>query len=319
MGQGAPPLRVASLWHEALALLLPAAAILALRSVALAGVPAGATWSTDPAVNPIFAAPAATRLLTGALVWGYGLWLTLAPFSLAADYGAAVFPIVESCAQPAALLSLLAIAALVALALAAARRAPRHPLLFAGAAAFLGFGLLTANVLFPIGTIFGERLYYTPSLLVPCAVAWLAPRVAARHAPLALLLGGAWLGACAATLLDRNAAWRDNETLIRREVRTQPRSVRMRVQAARLLAERGEPASAMAQLEHALSLEPRHAPAWERLGDLCQDTGDTARAAGCYAQALRCGPAPDAGAAIRRKLAALRAAPARAPPAQAPR
>ena len=50
----------------------------------------------------------------------------------------------------------------------------RHPLVFLAMACFLGFSFATSNVLFAIGTIFGERLYFTPSLGLGIFAAWIA-------------------------------------------------------------------------------------------------------------------------------------------------
>jgi hypothetical protein len=44
--------------------------------------------------------------------------------------------------------------------------ARRQPLLFLSAAMFLGFSFIGSNVLFAIGTNFGERLFYMPSLAI---------------------------------------------------------------------------------------------------------------------------------------------------------
>lgn len=314
-GRGA---RRTSLIPEAMAVLLPLWAIppLSLPLPAFADLPPDVTASTWLIANPIFDAPTQTRLLTGTMVWGYGLWLTLLPLSLSADYGSAVFPIVERFDQPAALLTLIAGLALSALALGGSLRARRHPLLFFGVACFFAFSTATTNLLFPIPTIFGERLYYAPSLLIAFGAAWLATSLRPRHAPLALLLAGAWLGANALTILERNALWRDRDALILQEIETQPRSVRMRLAAARVFAERGEAAAATYQLEHAVVLEPTHAPAWEHLGDLNTAARRTDRAAACYRQALQSRPADPAAAVIAGKLERLVSdrSPPRAPP-----
>ena len=296
---------------EALALLLPTAAFFWLR---VQGLGEGAEVAFDSMANPIHDAPLTTRLLTGTVVWGYGLWLTLAPLWLSADYGAAVFPIVEAFDQPAALLSLVAAIALLGVTLMGAVGARRRPSLCVGVAAFVLFGAAVSNLVVPVDAIFAERSYYAPSLALAFVVAWLAPRISPARAPLALMAAGVWLGASTLTAIDRQRVWRDDATLVLSEIVTQPNSARMHLRAARVLADRGQVRTAIHELEHAITLVPDHAPAWKHLGDLYWAT-DLAQAAVCYEQALKSEPDAPLQAAIRQKLARLPASTKSAAPA----
>ena len=164
----------------------PALVFLVLRAGALGAIPEAPP--PDPMVNPLAHVPDAARWLTATRVLGHGLWLTLFPFRLACDYGLAVFPVLESPLDAGFLISAGALLALLACGL---RLGWRHPLLLTGAACFLGFTLLTSNLAVVIGTIFGERLLYAPSLALSCVVAWAVrhppPRASARLAATALL------------------------------------------------------------------------------------------------------------------------------------
>ncbi len=294
-------------WAEAAALLIPAAVFLYLRANMLAQLGPVIGWQADYTVHPIAGAPAATRILTATMVWGYGLLLTVLPFSLSADYGAAVFPIVAGITEPEAILSMMAALALAIIAAAAVWRPARRPHLFIAGAAFLGFGVITSNVLFPIGTMFAERLYYAPSLGLAALVAWIAGRIPRAHVPVGLLIAGVWLGASAIVLVDRNQVWQDNETLALHEAEHQPSSVRMRVYAAHYLTARGQSDVARHHLERAVQLDPGYVLAWQRLAELHEAHNRRDAALAAYRSALRGRPreltAVEAG--IRARVTAL--------------
>ena len=113
------------------------------------------------------------RVLTGIKVWGYGLWLCVVPHKLSCIYSPHVFSIVSSPIDVGFLASAVAILGLMYLGL---RKGRQEPLFFVAMTCFLGFGFLTSNVPMAIGTIFGERLYYTPSLGLCVLMAWCVGR-----------------------------------------------------------------------------------------------------------------------------------------------
>jgi tetratricopeptide (TPR) repeat protein len=240
-------------------------------------------------VNPLAHADPASRVFTAVFVWGTkGLGLTLFPFELACTYGAMVLPIVTSPIDPRFWLIALLLLGLVAGGVLGARR---RPLLFLATAVFFGFSLITSNVFFPIGTIFGERLYYAPSLAVAIVFAWLFERLR-RRPSLGLALGmatGVWLGASALVILERNPIWENDETLFLHEVRNQPRSTRMHICAATIHGDRGEVDRAEAHLREALRLDPEYALAWNNLGALYLEAGRLTEAEECLRFGLRAG------------------------------
>jgi hypothetical protein len=243
---------------------LPLVAFLALRAQVLASLPQPlAVASVD--ANPLAHVPALERLLSAVMIYGVALAKTLLPFHLASDYGRAVFRLVTSPCDPR---FLLAGSLVVGIAVGGLVSLRRRPLLSLAAASFLGFSFLTSNIPLAIGTIFGERLLYAPSLGLSFAVAWLAQaRAAAGRAVSAALLAAlvVWLCACAAVILQRNAAWRSNAALYTTDAAAQPRSVKLNVLAADVYRERGEAARQFEHLARALSVEAQPARAWLRL------------------------------------------------------
>ena len=241
----------------------------------LAGPPEPALYL----VNPIAGAAWPSRLATATVILLYGLLLTAAPFRLAADYGAEVFPVLASLADWRFVATAVLFAAL---GWHAWRHRRQRPELFLAALVFGSMIAVAANLIFPIGTIFGERLYYAPSLAAALAAAW-AVRVTAAHARTharaALLVGlGAWLGASTLVLVERSAVWRDDATLFLHKAEAQPRSVRMQMTAATVRQQRGEPETAVHHLERALALDPGNALAWNNLAAIRFEQGRLAEA-----------------------------------------
>ena len=245
----------------------PLAVFLALRAQVLANLPQPlAVASVD--ANPLAHVPLVERLLSAVMIYGVALAKTLLPIHLASDYGRAVFRLVTSPLDPR---FLLAGALVVGIGVAGLVWLRRRPLLFLAAASFLGFSFVTSNLPLVIGTIFGERLLYAPSLGLSFALAWLAEARAAawpsgRAATRVLFVVlGVWLCACALVILQRNAAWRNNAALYTTDAAAQPRSIKLNVLAADVYRERGETERQFEHLARAVALDAQPARAWLRL------------------------------------------------------
>jgi len=209
--------------------------------------------------NPLAHMGFIERFCMGTYVLGHGLWLCLAPFDLAADYSHCVFPLVE---EPTQWRFLVAAAALMLVLVGGFRVRQRHPLLFLGMAAFLGFAFVISNIPIVIGTIFGERLYYTPSLGLSFAVAWLWGRLQDRWRVVLSVVLGIWAIGCAVVILQRNLVWRDDTTLFRHEVVNQPRSARMQLCAGSTYFSQEGGEQMLHYIQQAIELEPEYANAW---------------------------------------------------------
>ncbi len=268
-------------------LLLPLAAFVAVRLFVLGGGLVGRPSAFFELDNPL--APLADPLRAA-----NGLWLlvryaakTFVPLGLSADHSAHALDLVTSLADPRVAAALAAVAGLAAAGLAAARR---HPLVPLGAAFFLGTLLPASNILFPIGTIYAERLAYLPSagLVVAAAGAFAAvPRCSRpfRAAVLAIVVA-TYAGATVA----RNEVFRDDDSLFADMVAKVPRSARARYNVAYVAWRRGELASARRNLETAVALFPRHYDAWTLLGLVAAKEGRIGDARAACREALRVKP-----------------------------
>jgi Tfp pilus assembly protein PilF len=255
---------------------VPVAMFLVLRANALDGMPTAAP-PVAFLLNQLSGESFGERLPTALWVWAHGVWLTALPFWLAADYSAFVFTSIESFFDVRVVGTLLVFGALLFFA---ARYRTRAPGLFVAAACFFGFSFITSNVPLTIGTIFGERLYYAPSLALAFVVAWAMRACVSRpKANCAMSVGAAiWCVVSMVVVLLRVGVWEDNATLFDHEVVNQLRSARMHTARASILIDRGDHAGALASFEAALGIDPDNKQALNNKAAILLNRGDPAGA-----------------------------------------
>jgi Tfp pilus assembly protein PilF len=129
---------------------------------------------------------------------------------------------------------------------------------------FLVSFAVTANLLFPIGTVFAERLAYVPSVgiagLMASAILTLRPRILRPVASVAV---------CAALLVasvQYTRDWESNERIFLRGIRAQPQSAKMHHNYGAMLLTKGDRAGATRHFERALSIYPEYPNPAFRLG-----------------------------------------------------
>jgi protein O-mannosyl-transferase len=226
-------------------------------SAALAGVLAYLVlWKTVPAEsgkghvtasiidNALFSAPWLTRALNAVHLLGLYAFRTVLPIHLAADHSFDQLP-VRPAGDP--ILWLEAVAVVLGLTAAVAFTFRRRPALALGLAFFPLSFAVTANIVFPIGTIFAERLAYVPSAgyalaLAAGLAAFAGDRPARRRAGLGAL--AVVVAAYGARTMTRNAVWSDAATFDVRLAEDSPGSTRAHVKAAEgfvLLSRRAKP------------------------------------------------------------------------------
>jgi len=246
-----------------LVLLVPLAAWALARWSVVGGHEVKAAFST----NELAFVPDETRILTAVKIWGYGLYKCFAPFSLACIYSAVVFQMVETPLDWGFLASASALLLFLALGLRYARRAP---LLFLAMALFLGFSFITSNVPTAIGTVFGERVYYTPSLGICLLPAMLLARLRPKYQQLLMLVLVFWTAGCCAIVLHRNFVWKNDETLFLNDIQVQPKSIDLHRKAAGVYmeGEKKDLNKAMALLVDAVHLDKEYPLALLDMGSI---------------------------------------------------
>ncbi len=244
---------------------------LGLRLVVLGGALRAPTALPTELTNPVASLPPALRVLNGSdLLWLYAAKCAV-PYRLSADYSSAAIPVLRELGRPRAWVGLLAWTAIVVGALRLRRTWPEAAF---GPLYFLSAFLVTANVAFPIGVAFAERLAYLPSAGVALTLGAVLDRagtaLASRTArPRSGLLPAVAvvIGLLPLTLL-RNRDWKDDRTLYESVVRAQPRSARGHYLLAFDSYRRGDLPSAETSLGRALGLHRRFPNAWDLLGEV---------------------------------------------------
>ncbi len=298
---------------ESLSFLLPAGIYLYLRTNIVGDFGAGA-GAGSPLDNVLFAATdTSTRLASAVQFLGRYLWTLLFPVTLCSDYGYNQIPI-TSWSDWRVLVSLLLHLGLGGYAL---WRIAKRELLVYGIL-FYGITLsIFANIVLLIGSAYGERFLYAPSLGFALLLALLllrglggdlrqrdteqAPAAwAAGHAvPLVALLLVAGLYAARTVL--RNPAWKDSYTLYTADLPRSPNSAKLNYHAALETVKRGQKLTdpqergrrfdrALAGFQRAIEIYPRYADAHGELGLTWFRKGNPQKALESYQKALELNP-----------------------------
>jgi tetratricopeptide (TPR) repeat protein len=148
--------------------------------------------------------------------------------------------------------------------------------------------LITSNVFFPIGTVFGERLAYLPSLGIAI---WLA-ELLLGVAPQLLARAAAWglVGVYGLGTAVHSPVWRDNPTLYRYQIGVSACSAKTEANYAMVLQEEGDLKAAHEHLIESLEIYPNYDVAAFGLGSLFALQGVESRAEMWLARALEINP-----------------------------
>ncbi|GBD26702.1 hypothetical protein HRbin30_02042 [bacterium HR30] len=226
-----------------------ASAVLVLRALAFAS--GDAEEAIDPVDNILASVPGYQRVATAlAIQWDY-LSQFVFPLVLSADYS---YPQIRPVESALHFRTIAGCAALLLTVVWALRRggAVGFMLLFP----WVAFSI-TSNLLFPIGTVRGERLAYLPSVgwcwwlaaLLVVTRRYVRPSVAAVAAAGLLLAYGARTYA-------RNFDWADQATLFARTARDAPQSTKAHKNHAVALRDQGRLNEALAAYGRAWALYP---------------------------------------------------------------
>jgi tetratricopeptide (TPR) repeat protein len=149
----------------------------------------------------------------------------------------------------------------------------------------------TANILFPIGTIMGERLMYAPSLGLALLLAILLAR--SRHWKIVLVVVALIFGARTAV---RNLDWLTPERFYARLVQTSPDSAKSHYSIGVMRAASGDDAGAIESYDRAIAIFPPYAEAYRNRGNSLARLGRNAEAMDSYRSCLRFDPGDFAAA-----------------------
>lgn len=205
--------------------------------------------------NPLVTLAPLERLAAALVLLGFGISKVIYPFPLNADYSLSFFPLQNFWTHEQTWLwAVLLISFLLLL-----RPSQTFPKV-----ALFSFWLflsiaITANIFFPIGTIFAERLWYLPSLGV------LGVGLAAGHKRVNPVFGVtliAIVASCWAVSVYKHAAtWRDNTTLFQYQITVAPASAKTQHNYGIVLRNLGQIDEASIHFREALRIYPGYADA----------------------------------------------------------
>jgi len=270
------------------------AGVFALRRFVLGGYLKSQAFPIFEVENPLAPLADGPRVAGAAAILLRYLGRLFLPLRLSADESAWSIPVGRG-PTPLHAAALLLLAGLLAAAIAKerARRDVAFGVLFL-AAAFAP----AANVLFPTGTIFAERLAYLPSAGFCLALAsLLLPAAGAPDSIRRRSAGVFWIVALAfaARTVVRNPVWRDDETLFAESVRSSPESAKTHYNFAWVSAEAGNLPRALDHYTRATRIYPRYFDAWAGKGLMEQKLGMLAEAEASFLESLRIAPAYENG------------------------
>jgi tetratricopeptide (TPR) repeat protein len=245
-----------------------------------------------PIDNPLALLDAGPRILTALWVQCLYLFKSLLPITLSADYSYRQIRLVMGLDDGRAWMGLALAAG--ALFLAVRRREFRPPV--------LAYAILfspTANILFPIGTIMGERLVYAPSLGLALLLGiLLAPW---RHWKTVLVAVALVFAARTAV---RNVDWLNGERFYTKLLETSPDSAKSHYSYGVLRAANGDDAGAVEAYDRAIAIFPAYGEAYRNRGNALARLGRREEAMASYRQCLRFSPGDFAASSNLRQLQA---------------
>jgi tetratricopeptide (TPR) repeat protein len=268
--------------------------------------------------NPLIKEPFGIRLINGLKLLAMQIWLFLWPAKLSVDYSFNAIPTSRSFGEAEPLAGAVLVLALLLWGLVMIRR---RPALGWGVLFFLGTAAFTSNILLPIGTLFGERLTYLPTLGLCLALAAVADGVLRDRRPgaspaafsalgLVLLLAAA--GLLGARTVERNRDFQSKEKLFEAAEKVVPESARVQFQLGALLGNQQLYTKAEEHYLRALEIDGTFVQAAMGLGNVYLFSKNWAKAIETYDRILEKtastrSNSPEALAAVQRMVYTLRA------------
>jgi tetratricopeptide (TPR) repeat protein len=233
------------------------------------------TATTDPLDNPLLLLGQPHRLFAALALLGRYITITFIPYGLGSDYSYGSLLPCDSQVWLSGYCGAVALLFLLAFRFTAMRF---------GVLWFLITFAFTSNIFFPIGTIFGERLLYAPSIgLLLAAVSLMTQCGLERITPFAML-------AYATVTWWSIPVWRDNTTLFTHQMEVSPNSAKAQLNFGILLRNKGDFDGGQTLIRAALERYPRYADAAFGLASIYAQKGLTSGSEHWLHEALKINP-----------------------------
>ncbi len=228
--------------------------------------------------NPLLFADAGGRVATAlSVLWMY-VEKTFWPTNLCSDYSFNQIPVLETFLKPQVLLGASILLGSVATFFIFLKR---NPLVSFASAIFLTSFLPVANIVFPIGTIAGERLFFFPSLGFALLAALILSKVKFRWVALALLIPYVIIA------LNHQKVWLSEERLFINAAECSPESVLSLSNLGTVYYFRGDYEKAREALEASKAIKPVYSKGLNNLGLVYWKQGRNREAEKMYFESLR--------------------------------
>jgi len=221
--------------------------------------------------NPLINVATDLRVLNSFKLLAKYVWLVLWPDELSIDYSFNAIKLSNAWTDPEPLAGMILMGAMLIVGLVALRRSPAFGW---GILFFFGTAVFTSNMLVPIGTIFGERLMYLPTLGAALALGLVFDRMMASGKdgqdtnPIGLFVLVIALGCLGWRTFDRNKDFKNSVDLFTAALDVVPDSARVHYQLGSLYASEGRVNAAIEQFTEALEDDDSFIQAAIRLGDV---------------------------------------------------
>ena len=232
--------------------------------------------------NPLYYMDLIPRILNALMILGRYVMLILLPLRMLSDYSYKTFAFISSDSLfiPVAI-GLVFIGALTT-ALFYRDKRPEYAI---GAAVFLFPYLLISNILFPIGTVMGERLMYLPSAGVMLVVSGGIDSLMRKRRMLVMIVTASYLLFFSARTVIRNSDWYDDYTITMRDFSKAPENIKLLSNMGYFAKQEGDTVGAEAYYRRALDVYPEFGEGWSGLARLAYERGDLEDAIGLYRRA----------------------------------
>lgn len=174
--------------------------------------------------NPLVYASFFSRILTASKVLLVYLQKIFVPYNLAADYSYNQIPVITSSANVVGWLGILILVALIFVVYKFIKHKEKYFLAISVTFFLLPY-LVISNLIFPIGTIMGDRLMYLPSLGATLVLGWLFTWVIKRNKFVGFTALVALVIIFSFMTVKQNAVWATEETLMQDAYNKSPNSV----------------------------------------------------------------------------------------------
>lgn len=267
-------------------LLIPIGIYILTRAIALKQYVIHAT-NTVFIENPLMFVSWHERFFTALKIFVMYLWKLAVPIHLSADYS---YDTIRLTFLPALAGGVLLVVMIVAIIMMF--RSKRFEIAGYSSAFFLAFWLLASNLIFPVGTIMGERLMYAPSIGFVLLLAWgfaTLTKIKYLKTASAMFLVIASLF-YAGRAVARNSDWHDTRRLFASAVIEAPRSVLLHTGLAGFAITDEHWDDARRELALASSIYPEYSQMFYLQGLMAEHDRDYVKAEELYRRSMAVNP-----------------------------